>query len=84
MSYKRGHYEDGWNKKEKGKRKRRQSSSEEEEEDNSCYFDFSRHKSKLNKIFFRDEDFVKQGSKEYDEFWQFLSKYQVIGSVLIG
>ena len=32
----------------------------------------------MNKIFFRDEDFVKQGTKEYNEFWQFLSKYQAM------
>ena len=38
-------------------------------------FDFSRHKSKLNRIFFREEDLVVQGSKEYEEFWQYLAKY---------
>ena len=63
----------------KSKKRRRYSSSSEESsdsEDSYKLYDFTRVKSKLNKIFFRDEDFVKLGTKEYDEFWSFLSKYQ--------
>ncbi|KAL5004825.1 hypothetical protein ScPMuIL_018281 [Solemya velum] len=39
-------------------------------------FDFSKHKYGLNKIFFRDKEFMKIGSKQYDDFWCFLTKYQ--------
>jgi len=31
----------------------------------------------LIQIFFRDKDFVKEGSKQYDDFWLFFKKYQV-------
>ena len=37
---------------------------------------FEKYKSKLNKIFFRDEDFIQVGTKEYKDFWKFLDKYQ--------
>jgi len=30
----------------------------------------------LNGLFFREEDAVKRGTKEYDEFWTFLAKYE--------
>ena len=65
------------------KRSRRRDYSQYSEDDDDHrstpeLFDFSRHKSKLNKIFFREEDLVVQGSKEYEEFWQFLAKYQAL------
>ena len=28
-------------------------------------------------IFFRDKDFIKEGSKQYDDFWLFFKKYQL-------
>ena len=64
------------------KKNRRRDDYSEDEDDHNIppeLFDFSRHKSKLNKIFFRDEDVIVQGSKEYNEFWQFLAKYQALG-----
>ncbi|XP_071098755.1 probable ATP-dependent RNA helicase DHX34 [Haliotis cracherodii] len=50
------------------------SDSEEEQQDSD--FDFTQHKPSLNRIFFRDQDFIKRGTKEYDDFWAFLVKYQ--------
>ena len=37
---------------------------------------FEKYRSKLNKIFFRDEDFIQVGTDEYRDFWKFLTKYQ--------
>ena len=37
---------------------------------------FEKYRSKLNKIFFRDEDLIQVGSDEYKDFWKFLAKYQ--------
>ena len=37
---------------------------------------FEKHRSKLNRIFFRDEDLIQFGSDEYKDFWKFLGKYQ--------
>ena len=77
----RNHFDERSSKKHERKRRRHYSSDSFDEDDddrNAGFYDFSRHKSKLNKIFFRDEDLVKQNSKEYGEFWQFLSKYQTI------
>ncbi|XP_045216497.2 probable ATP-dependent RNA helicase DHX34 [Mercenaria mercenaria] len=39
-------------------------------------FNFLQFKYSLNKIFFRDQYFMKRGSKEYDDFWVFVEKYQ--------
>ena len=39
-------------------------------------YSFERFRSKLNKIFFRDEDFIQVGTDEYKDFWKFLTKYQ--------
>ena len=39
-------------------------------------FNWEEHRSTLDAIFFRDEDMIKKGSVEYDEFWIFLQKYQ--------
>ena len=39
-------------------------------------FDFSRYRLSLNRIFFRDQDLIPRGSKEYEDFWTFLNKYQ--------
>eukprot|EP00090_Calanus_glacialis_P045237 TRINITY_DN8265_c0_g1_i2.p1 TRINITY_DN8265_c0_g1~~TRINITY_DN8265_c0_g1_i2.p1 ORF type:complete len:1169 (-),score=448.58 TRINITY_DN8265_c0_g1_i2:22-3528(-) len=58
------------------KRRRYSSSSEDDEKEKTVFYNFERHKGKLAKIFFRDEDFVKQGTKEFEEFWKFLVKYQ--------
>ncbi|XP_076818876.1 putative ATP-dependent RNA helicase DHX34 [Clavelina lepadiformis] len=40
-------------------------------------FNWERHRTTLNKIFFRDKDFIKEGTKEYDDFWLFFKKFQV-------
>ncbi|XP_060571590.1 probable ATP-dependent RNA helicase DHX34, partial [Ruditapes philippinarum] len=39
-------------------------------------FSFSRFKHSLNKIFFREQSFIRRGSKEYDDFWVFVEKYE--------
>lgn len=39
-------------------------------------FDFTKYKYSLNKIFFRDQEFIRRGTREYDDFWVFVSKYQ--------
>ncbi|CAC5410508.1 DHX34 [Mytilus coruscus] len=49
---------------------------EEREEDRDFVFDFHQYRSDLNRIFFRDDEFIKKPSKEYDDFWSFLLKYQ--------
>ncbi|XP_070213312.1 probable ATP-dependent RNA helicase DHX34 isoform X2 [Littorina saxatilis] len=46
-------------------------------EDSPDYaFDYSKHKLSLNRIFFRDQDLIPRGSKEYEDFWTFLTKYR--------
>jgi len=40
-------------------------------------FNWEEHHSALDAIFFQNEDVIKKGSVEYDEFWVFLRKYQV-------
>ena len=72
-------------------RRRRRGGSEEdrrgrrggsEEEDDYCKdssgYNYEKHKRKLNKIFFRSEDFVKEGTPEFKDFWKFLAKYQAM------
>lgn len=82
-SYSDGKYHDSYKRKSsshsssKHKKKRRSRSRSSDEEEEKKHYDFSRHKSKLTKMFFRpSEDFVEQGTKEYHEFWEFLNKYQ--------
>ena len=59
------------------RRKRRRSSSPlSEERQKKRFKDFYKHRRKLKKIFFRDEDFIQEGSVEYKDFWNFLSRYQ--------
>ena len=41
-------------------------------------FNFERHKRKLTKIFFREDDFVKEGTQEFKDFWKFLVKFQAL------
>lgn len=41
-------------------------------------FNFERHKFVLNKMFFTNCEKVKIGTKEYEEFWLFLRKYQLM------
>ncbi|XP_067667167.1 probable ATP-dependent RNA helicase DHX34 [Haliotis asinina] len=50
--------------------------SDSEEEHLDLDFDFTQHKPSLNRIFFRDQDFIRRGTKQYDDFWAFLVKYQ--------
>ncbi len=57
-------------------KRRRHRSREDSREGGQSQFDFERHKSKLIKIFFRDEDIIPYGSDEYKDFWKFLFKYQ--------
>lgn len=38
--------------------------------------DWQSHKYQLDEIFFRDDDYVKKGAPEYDDFWAFLHRYQ--------
>ncbi|CAG2240965.1 DHX34 [Mytilus edulis] len=49
---------------------------EEKEEDRDFAFEFHQYRSDLNRIFFRDDEFIKKPSKAYDDFWSFLLKYQ--------
>jgi len=39
-------------------------------------FNWEEHRSTLDAIFFQNEDVIRKGSVEYDEFWVFLRKYQ--------
>jgi len=39
-------------------------------------FNWEDHRSTLDAIFFQNEDIIKNGTVEYDEFWVFLRKYQ--------
>jgi len=39
-------------------------------------FNWEQHRTALDAIFFRDEDIIKKGSIECDEFWVFVQKYQ--------
>ncbi|XP_034326251.2 probable ATP-dependent RNA helicase DHX34 [Magallana gigas] len=39
-------------------------------------FNFHDYRSSLNKIFFREDTFLKRGTKDYDDFWNFLKRYQ--------
>jgi len=39
-------------------------------------FNWEEHRSVLDALFFQEEDIIKKGSIEYDEFWVFLQKYQ--------
>jgi len=39
-------------------------------------FNWEVHRSTLDAVFFQDDDVIKKGSVEYDEFWIFLQKYQ--------
>ena len=32
--------------------------------------------SSILQIFFRDEDFIKKGTKQYEDFWLFFKKFQ--------
>ena len=42
-----------------------------------CEYDFEGHRSKLNRIFFRDGlDIIKPGSREYGDFWTFLRQFR--------
>jgi len=59
-----------WDKKSKA------SDSHRSKSDKPRMFKFERFRSKLDKIFFRSDGFIKQGSEEYKDFWQFLVKYQ--------
>lgn len=54
----------------------RDSRRDDGDEDHEYNFNFSAYKSSLNRIFFRDDDVIKKGTKEYEEFWSFLEKYQ--------
>lgn len=38
-------------------------------------FDWEYHRYELNQMFFRDDDVIKRGTEEYDDFWKFLKKY---------
>ena len=74
------HREDRYDDHKRSRRRDNSYYSEDDDDHGSSpeLFDFSRHKSKLSRIFFRDEDLVVQGSKDYEEFWQYLAKYQAL------
>ena len=46
------------------------------EEQTKHVFNYEKHKFVLNKMFFIDNEVLRVGTKEYDEFWTFLRKYQ--------
>ena len=46
------------------------------QEVNRHVFNYEKHKYVLNKMFFIDNEVLRIGTKEYDEFWAFLRKYQ--------
>lgn len=37
---------------------------------------FRRHRGTLDEVYFTDADVISVGSKDYDNFWLFLDKYQ--------
>ncbi|XP_064608809.1 probable ATP-dependent RNA helicase DHX34 [Liolophura sinensis] len=39
-------------------------------------FDYTQYKHSLNKIFFRDQDYIKRGTPDYDDFWLFAARFQ--------
>ncbi|GBL93068.1 putative ATP-dependent RNA helicase DHX34 [Araneus ventricosus] len=41
-------------------------------------FPWTEYRSTLNKIFFNDKGKIKRNTSEYDEFWIFLKKYQLV------
>jgi len=47
-------------------------------------FNWEEHRSTLDAIFFQDEDMIKKGTVEYDEFWIFLQKYQAFSRKQLG
>ncbi|XP_013379582.1 probable ATP-dependent RNA helicase DHX34, partial [Lingula anatina] len=51
-----------------------ESSSESEKEFDD--FDFECEKSTLDKMFFREDDLIKRGSQDYNDFWAFLKKFK--------
>ncbi|XP_041367761.1 probable ATP-dependent RNA helicase DHX34 [Gigantopelta aegis] len=51
------------------------SSDSESESELDFNFDFTQYKSDLIKIFFRDQNFIKRGTQEYEDFWLFVVKY---------
>ncbi|XP_035673880.1 probable ATP-dependent RNA helicase DHX34 [Branchiostoma floridae] len=55
----------------------REQEEEEEEWDRQEMWEFNweEYRSTLNKIFFRDEDFIVRGTPEYDDFWKFFHRY---------
>lgn len=40
-------------------------------------FNWDAHRYVLDKIFFQEEDLIKRGTAQYDDFWAFLIKYQL-------
>ncbi|XP_060072123.1 probable ATP-dependent RNA helicase DHX34 [Ylistrum balloti] len=50
--------------------------SDTESDDPQEQFDFRKYRYSLNKIFFKEDDFIQRGKKEYDDFWAFFEKYQ--------
>lgn len=41
-------------------------------------FSFEDYKKELDMLFFTDRDVIKKGTPQYDEFWVFFHKYQVM------
>ena len=37
---------------------------------------FKKHRNTFDEVYFTDSDIIQVGSKEYDDFWLFLDKYQ--------
>ncbi|XP_066278325.1 probable ATP-dependent RNA helicase DHX34 [Branchiostoma lanceolatum] len=60
-----------------GMREQEKEEEEEEEWDRQEMWEFNweEYRSTLNKIFFRDEDFIVRGTPEYDDFWKFFHRY---------
>ncbi|XP_078668798.1 putative ATP-dependent RNA helicase DHX34 [Branchiostoma floridae x Branchiostoma belcheri] len=60
-----------------GRMEGRREEEEEEEWDRQEMWEFNweEYRSTLNKIFFRDEDFIVRGTTEYADFWAFFHRY---------
>ena len=46
------------------------------ESETRLVFNYEKHKYVLNKMFFIDSEVLRVGTKEYEEFWAFLRRYQ--------
>lgn len=57
---------------------KRSSSSKRTQSETPREFSFEDYKKELDILFFSDRDVIKKGTPQYEEFWKFHSKYQLM------